>query len=225
MKLGLVLECDTGGPDEQVLKCFARRLQPGVTVQANALGDKPTVFSKGVETAQKLVEASRCDKVLIVWDLKPYFEGPPPARRCQDEAAILRDRLQAVPAATRRKISLLCLTWEIETWLLADAAAVRSHLSTDAHRCYFKCGNPLAKSNAKATLDKACKTQRGKASGYTDFRDAIRIACQITRTNKLRRVPSFARFSYLISGNQNAEFQVSSDACSDLIHAAFYARR
>ena len=220
MKLGLVLECDTGGPDELVLTCFARRLCWGITVQPTSLGDKPTVFSRGAEAARNLIEINRCDLVLIVWDLKPYFEGPPPARRCEDEAAMMLERLKTVPTPTRAKIKLLCLTWEIETWLLADDAAVRAHLSTGAHGANFRCSAPMSKSDAKATLDRACKAHRGRHRGYDDFHEAILIACQITRTNKVRRVPSFARFAELIAGSDTAEFQDTSKVCRDLIHTA-----
>lgn len=47
VKLGLVLECDTGGADELVLTCLARRLKPGTSIQAVALGSKAAVSPRG----------------------------------------------------------------------------------------------------------------------------------------------------------------------------------
>lgn len=220
MKLGLVLECDVGGPDERVLTCFARRLKPRIQVEAVALGDKPTIFSKGVETAQRLVETNGCDLVLIVWDLKPFLEGPPPATHCIHEAEVLRQRLAALNRATRAKIRLLCLTWELETWFIADEKAVSAYLSTDAHKKKFKCANPEGKTDPKAVLDKACKEARGRSRGYEDFKEAIRIACGIEQTNKLQAIPSFERFAKLLTGDSAAQFQQSGDTCNDLRHGA-----
>jgi len=219
MKLGLVLECDVGGPDERVLTCFARRLVPNIKVEPVALGDKPTIFSKGVETAQRLVETNGCDLVLIVWDLKPFLQGPPPATHCIDEAEVLRQRLVALKPATRVKIRLLCLTWELETWFIADAKAVSAYLSTGTHKKKFKCAKPEDKTDPKAVLDKACKAAR-RGLGYEDFKEAIRIACEIEKTNKLQSIDTFKRFAKLLTGDPAAPFQQTSDACKDLRHGA-----
>jgi hypothetical protein len=220
MKLGLVLECDVGGPDERVLTCFARRLVPDIKVESVALGDKPTIFSKGVETAQRLVETNACDLVLIVWDLKPFLQGPPPATHCIHEAEVLRQRLAALTPATRAKIRLLCLTWELETWFIADAKAVSAYLSTDAHKVKFKCSKPGKKTDPKAVLEKAFTKARGWSSGYEDFKEAIRIACEIEKTNRLQCIPSFGRFAELLTGNSAAPFRQTGDACKDLRHGA-----
>jgi len=219
MKLGLVLECDTGGPDELVLTCLARRLAPGITVQATALGNKAQVFLKGPEAAAELVQASGCDHVFIVWDLKPYWEQAA-SRGCEAEAEELRARLAGLPHATAAKISLLCLTWELETWLIADARAVNAHLSTPAHKSRFMCSSPLAKNDAKAFLDRECKKHRGTSRRYVDVREAIRIARLIPDTRKIRRVPSFGRFANAVCGNRQADFLQCGDACNDLVYKA-----
>ncbi len=219
MKLGLVLECDTGGPDELVFICLARRLAPDITVQPISLGSKEQVFLKGVDVAVELVEISGCDRVLIVWDLKPYW-NPTDGRSCQAEAAELRQKLAALPTATAAKISLLCLTWELETWLIADTRAVNAHLSTDEHRSKFCCRAPLSKTDAKAFLDRECKKHRGKTRRYVEVREAIQIARLIPDTNRIRRIPSFARFANAVCGNRQAAFQRCGDVCNDLVHQA-----
>lgn len=219
MKLGLVLECESGGPDERVLTCFARRLVPGTVVDPVTLGDKPSIFSKGVEAAQRLVETNGCDLVLIVWDLKPFLEGPPPATHCIHEAEVLRKRLSALEENTLKKIRLLCLTWELETWFIADEKAVSAYLSTDAHKKKFKCSKPGDKTDPKTVLDKAFKAAR-RGLGYEDFKEAIRIACEIENTNNLRAIPSFERFAELLTGNSAATFQQTGEICKDLRHGA-----
>ena len=219
MKLGLVLECDSGGPDELVLTCLARRLAPGVSVEAVALGSKAQVFLKGPEAAVELVETSGCDRVLIVWDLKPYWEKAE-AQNCEAEAEDLRNKLKALPPATKAKIKLLCLTWELETWLIADDRAVRAHLSTDAHKSKFKCKSPLSKDDSWAFLDKESRRHRGRSRPYEDFREAIRIARLMPDTTKLQGIPSYGRFAGLVCGNSNAAFQQCGDVCNDLAYQA-----
>lgn len=219
MKLGLVLECDSGGPDELVLTCLARRLAPGVSVEAVALGSKAQVFLKGPEAAVELVETSGCDRVLIVWDLKPYWEKAA-AKNCEAEAELLRKKLSGLPGKTKAKIKLLCLTWELETWLIADDRAIKKHLSTDAHKLKYKCRSPLDKHDAKAFLDGVCKTQRGPSRRYVDVREAIRIAQLIPDTTKIQGIPSYGRFAGLVCGNSNAAFQQCGDVCNDLAYQA-----
>ena len=217
MKLGLVLECDTGGPDELVLTCLTRRLAPGSTVQPVALGSKAHVFLKGAETARELVEVSQCDLVLIVWDLKPYW-NPATGRSCEDETREMLSALAGLPSATQRRVKLLCLTWEIETWLIADDRAVSEHLSTDEHTVRFRCSKPLGKKDAKAFLMKEFAKTRGKAGRYVDYREAIQIVRLMPDTQRLRRIPSFTRFARLVSGNENADFRQRGDVCSDLVY-------
>ena len=223
MKLGLVLECDTGGPDELVLACFARRLKPDITISPASLGSKKQVFLKGVEAAQELVEASGCNLVLIVWDLKPYWNIA--TGNCESEAQELRSKIAALPPATAARIKLLCLTWELETWLIADPRAVREYLSTDAHKSKFKCNAPLSKNDAKAFLDGECRKHRGKTRRYEDFREAIKIARLIPDTSKVQAIPSYCRFSAFVVGNADANFQQAGDACNDLAHQAYMLGR
>lgn len=139
-RLGLVLECDTGGPDELVFRCLARRLSaPGKEPEVIplCLGNKRRLMEDSVSRAEVLVSLEQCDLVLIVWDLKPLWEEPP-AKKCADEAALLRSRIADLNPAVRPRIRLLCLTWELETWLIAEDRAVRDYLSKPAHPSNFK---------------------------------------------------------------------------------------
>jgi len=218
MKLGLVLECDSSGADELVLTCFARRLAPGIHVQSTALGSKKELFNNGTEAAAELVESSKCDLVLIAWDLKPYWGKVAP--NCEAEADELREKIKSLAPATAARIKLLCLTWELETWLIADPRAVNAHLSTPAHRSNFRCNSPLTKDDAKAFLDGECRKHRGRSRRYVDFREAIQIAQLIPDTSKIKDVPSFQRFSKLVSGATD-KFKQAGNACDDLAHQAF----
>jgi len=220
MKLGLVLECDMGGPDELVLICLARRLNPAATILPVALGSKEQVFLRGVDVARELVEVSACDRVLIVWDLKPYWQKAA-TRTCEAEADELRQKIATTKSSTAANISLLCLTWELETWLIADSRAVNKHLSTGPHVPMFHCSKPLSKTDPKAYLDRECKKYRGRYQRYVDVREAIQIARHIPDTKRISRVPSFARFAGFVCGNRKAAFKQCGDVCNDLVHQAY----
>jgi len=220
VKLGLVLECDTGGADELVLTCLARRLKPGTSIQAVALGSKAAVFTKGVEAAVKLVETDKCDLGLIVWDLKPLWSQVA-AKDCEDEVAEMRKQLEAVSPATRKKIRLLCLTYELETWLIAEDRAVSTYLSTPQHKVRFKApGDPSSKTDAKAFLNTEITKVRGKRNRYVDYKEAIRLVKLWPDTSRVGAIDSFQRFSKLVTGQDKAAFQQTGDACADLVHQA-----
>jgi hypothetical protein len=124
-----------------------------------------------------------------------------------------------LPAKIKAKIKLLCLTWEIETWLIADPRAIITYLSTNERRARFKCSKPLSKNDAKAFLDREFK-KNGKSLGYMDFHEAIKIAQLFPDTHRIQRIPSFTRFANLICGNPNANFKLCGKVCNDLAHKA-----
>jgi hypothetical protein len=220
MKLGLVLECDTGGPDELVLTCLARRLKPGTVVVPAALGSKAAVFTKGVEAAAKLVEADRCDLALIVWDLKPFWSQVA-AKSCVEEVQEMKHQLQSLPAATRKKIKLLCLTHELETWIIADERALSAYLSRETRKVKFpSTKDPASKTDAKAFLNSETVKVRGWRNRYVDYKEAIRIARLWPDTARVKRVESFQRFASLITATKDSDFQMPGDTCNDLAHQA-----
>jgi hypothetical protein len=224
VKLGLVLECGPDGPDQVVLTCFARRLKPEIAVHAAPMGSKEVLFSAGVEAAENLVQSSGCDLAIIVWDLKPYWEDAP-EETCESEAELLRAKLAGLDPVIRPKIRLLCITWELETWFIANPAAIQEHLSTKTKKARFTCSKPLSKIDPKAVLIKEFRKFRGPSRHYDDLREAIQIARLIKNTSKLRKIDSFARFSGLITGDPQADFASTGDACDDLSHIAFQLRR
>ena len=70
-----------------------------------------------VSRAEALLIVEKCDLVLIVWDLKPIWEKPP-AKKCVDEANILRGMIAKLKPPARSRIRLLCLTSELANWHL-----------------------------------------------------------------------------------------------------------
>jgi len=131
-KLGIILECDAGGPDELVFKCLVRRLSPTTEVVTRSLGNKLAVEERCADVAEALIDKDHCDLVLIVWDLKPLWKKP---GSCITETNNINAKLEGLPNAKQSKIKLLCITHELETWLLADQSAIREHLSKPTYQC------------------------------------------------------------------------------------------
>lgn len=216
--MGLVLECDAGGPDELVFTCLVRRLAPKGEVKCVTMGSKENVFLRGVEAARELIESSDCDLVLIIWDLKPLWSQVA-AEDCEDEAEEMKKQLEAVSPAVRKKIRLLCLTYELETWLIAEDRAVRDYLSTPAHKSKFKAPkDPLSQTDAKAFLNSIFKAARGQK--YEDYREAIRLVQLWPDTSRARAIESFQRFAKLLTGSATTAFQQCGEACADLVYQA-----
>ena len=222
-RLGLVLECDTGGPDELVFRCLARRLSlPGKEpeVVALCLGNKRRLMEDAVSRAEALVTVEKCDLVLIVWDLKPLWEEPP-AKKCADEAALLRSMIADLKPAVRPRIRLLCLTWELETWLIAEDRAVRDYLSKPAHPSKYKApANLDTVTDPKSYLNKAFTGFRGKSRRYEDRIEAIQLIQRWPDLSRVAKVPSFSRFAHLLTGSNKPEFQQCGDVCRDLAYQA-----
>lgn len=218
-KIGLILECGAGGPDQLVLECLIKRLSPATTVLSRPQGSKPAVYLNAADVATKLVESDHCDLVLIVWDQKPLWKDEEKnitAKNCKDERLLMLASLQNLPSTIMSRVKLLCISAELETWLLADDAAMRNFFSTKAHPCKWKGIKYDPNLDAKAALITLSTKIRGRK--YSEFTEAIRIARMIENTRKLRKIASFARLSSLITGNPKADFVQDSTVCNDLAH-------
>lgn len=222
-RLGLVLECDTGGPDELVFRCLARRLSPEGNepeVFPVCLGSKRGVMEDAVSRAETLVKVDGCDLVLIVWDLKPLWDEPP-AKKCVDEATVLREMIAGLDDEIHSRIRLLCLTWELETWLIAEDRAVRDYLSKPAHPSDFTAPKKLDQvTDPKSHLNKAFTSFRGKSRRYEDRIEAIQLVQKWPDLSRVAKVASFRRFAGLLTGSDKPEFHQCGDVCKDLAYQA-----
>jgi hypothetical protein len=227
-KLGLILECDSGGPDQTVLQCFVRRLSPDTLVVAKPQGSKRAVYLNAADVARQLVEVDECDLVLIVWDQKPLWKDAEKeivAKNCSDERDLMLDCLKGLPKKVMSQVRLLCISAELETWLMADAAVIREYLSTGPHKCKWKGTSYDPNGDAKSELISLSIRQRGPGRRYSDFFEAIRIARLIKSTRNLRTIPSFKRFVHLLTGDPNREFLHDGSVCDNLCHQTAMKRR
>jgi hypothetical protein len=195
MKVGLILECQSGAPEEQVLRHLIERLKPDADVSVQAMGNKPTLVTDCGETAGALFEIENCDKVFVIWDLWPAWEQSDPCMK-EDRDAIA-DSLTASDVA-REKTHLICIIQELEAWLIADGGAVTRAIN-DLRRNHPEIpriadeNSPEQVQRPKQRLMRLFRTE-GKVRSYNDWLDAIRIARNFPNFHKLERAPAFVRF-------------------------------
>lgn len=191
-KLGLILGCDAGGPDELVFKCLVRRLAPETKVVVRTLGNKRAVFERGMDVAKSLVETDGCDLVLIVWDLKPLFED---AGNCVDETNEMKSNLSGLPNETCIRIKLLC-----------SVTNSRHGCSLTRQRCAITFRSPripASGSGSKTRSHSPTRNLRSTRSAKTSGEDVMRISGR-----QFRSLPAGPR---LLSSGESGHLKGLSD--------------
>ncbi|WP_438480849.1 hypothetical protein [Oleiharenicola lentus] len=213
-KLGLVLECAREGADEKVMTCLARRLTPGTRLARPAcMASKELLMNNGAEAAEQLLNAERCDRVFVVWDLKPAWEEEQQLLTCAEEIALMEEKLTALSIHSR--VDLFCITHMLETWVIADDRAVSAHLSRPTRPYTFRrVTNPESHLDPKALLN-ACFSECRRGV-YRDHTDAVRIIQKTPDTTRLRRAPTFTALLHKLTGNAATDFHHCGDVCNDL---------
>lgn len=132
MKIGFVFECGPQGADKQVCEYLAGKLRPADTFVSRTLDNKANLLASAGSVAAALLEDG-CERVLIVWDLRPAW--PDKAHRpCRHaERGALLEVLEKAGVAGK-PVFLVCIEQELESWLLADEGNLSDFLSTPAHR-------------------------------------------------------------------------------------------
>lgn len=219
-KLGLVLECAREGADEKVLTCLTRRLAPATKLVSPAcMVSKAHLITDGAAAAQKLLQADNCDRVFIVWDLKPEWQDEEQKLTCAEECALVSAELDRLNI--RNRVDLICIVEMLETWVIADERAVTEYLSKAPRTHEFKRQKrPEIHPDPKALLI----TEFGKTSRriYRDHTDAVRVIQKCPDVTRLRRVSSFARFVNKLTGSPETEFSRCGDACNDLARSGVF---
>jgi hypothetical protein len=192
MRVGFVFECGPKGADEQVCEFLARAIRPRIVPVSRTLDNKANLVKDAGRVAAALL-ADGCERVLIVWDLRPAWpEKKHKPCRHEERAAMLK--ALEVAGVANRPVFLVCVEQELESWLLADEAKISAYLSTSAHPfAASRVRQPDRIKNPKALMMKHFGTRRGRR--YEDRIDAIRVLrAGSLDLRKLRRSPSFARF-------------------------------
>ena len=190
MKIGLILECATDGPDWQVYSLWVKRLlDKDVQVeQSSAVNKKQLVQQAGARTKSLLAEG--CAKVFIIWDLWPSWSETKP-----DQAADVTEIESSLRRAgvTDPCVYLLCVNRMLETLLLVDGKALNAVLDlpkgkkTPGNR-----NNPYTERDPKAYLGKWFKEAR--RGDYRDYVHAREIAKHADFARLRERTTEFLKF-------------------------------
>ena len=190
MKIGFIFECGPEGADKQVCEYLAREIQPEITPVSRTLDNKPRLLQDCGLVAAKLLEEG-CERVLIVWDLRPAWPGKKSCRKVERDAVIAS---LAKAGVADKPVFLVCVEQELESWLLADEQKISAYLSTAAHAYEApQVRKPDRVPNPKSVMMNHFKDARGWR--YEDRTHAIKVL-KATETNlkRLRRSPTFSRF-------------------------------
>lgn len=192
MSIGFVFECGPQGADKLVCEYLAGQLLPGSKFVSRTMDNKLKLLEGAAEIAKELL-ADGCERVLIVWDLRPAWPDTTnkPCRAAERQTlldALVKQELQAQP------VYLVCVEQELESWLLASEHAISAYLSTPAHAYEAKkVKKPDRERQPKAVMNNYFQEARNQR--YDDRVHALKVlkAAPIN-LGKLRRSVSFARF-------------------------------
>jgi hypothetical protein len=190
MKIGFIFECGPDGADKQVCEYLAREIRPEVTPVSRTLDNKPRLLQDCGLVAAKLLEEG-CERVLIVWDLRPAWPGKKSCRKAERDAVLAS---LAKAGIAGKPVFLICVEQELESWLLADEKKISAYLSTGAHSYAApQVKKPDRVSNPKSVMMNHFKAAKGWR--YEDRTHAIKVLKSAeTNLRRLRRSPTFARF-------------------------------
>jgi len=190
MKIGFIFECGPQGADKQVCEYLAAQVKPGIVPVSRTLDNKANLLKDAGKIAAALL-AEGCERVLIVWDLRPAWPGKKTCRKAERDAVL--DSLSKTGIAGK-PVFLVCVEQELESWLLADEVKISAFLSTAAHSYSAKrVRNPDRVPNPKSVMMNHFKAARGWR--YEDRTHAIKIMrVGNTDLKRLRRSETFARF-------------------------------
>ena len=192
MSIGFVFECGPQGADKLVCEYLAGQLLPGSKFVSRTMDNKLKLLEGAAEIAKELL-ADGCERVLIVWDLRPAWPDSTnkPCRAAERQTlldALVEQELQDQP------VYLVCVEQELESWLLASEHAISAYLSTPAHAYEAKkVKKPDRERQPKAVMNNYFQEARNQR--YEDRVHALKVlkAAPIN-LGKLRRSVSFARF-------------------------------
>ena len=201
MKVGFIVECGPEGAEMEVIPHLALRLIPKLKFDIIALDDKRRLKPECGRWARQLLD-SKCDRVLIVWDLMPAW-GEYEGRGCRriDRQEIYESLERAGLRRSDRRIKLICVHKMLEAWILADERALSSFLSTDAHPVRApRTKKPENVKDPKARLKTLFKERGRRVHDYVDRLHAIQVVRRMPDLARLDQCPTFARFKVKLLG-------------------------
>lgn len=195
--IGFIFECGPQGADKQVCEYLASQLRPGVKLISRTMDNKLKLLAGAAEVAKKLLDDG-CERVLIVWDLRPAWpdKKEKPCRAAERQTlleALAKEGLQGQP------VYLVCVEQELESWLLADEVKLGDFLSTDTRAFSVS----RVRKPDHVPQPKAAVMNHFKNAGRGRYEDRIHAVKVVKNGDlnlpRLRRSESFARFEDKLS--------------------------
>jgi len=191
MKVGMIFECGPDGADKTVCTQLAKLINPEIRITSRTLDDKPNLIAECGNAAAELLDDG-CDRVVIIWDLRPAWPDTKSKPCLKEERQAIHDSLHSA-TLQNDKVHLVCIIQELEAWLLADERAIASVLSRSAHPVTIQRRRRVAQvPNPKSVLNNLFKEHRGRR--YVDRIHAEQIVKAMPDLRRLLRVESFSRF-------------------------------
>lgn len=204
MKVGFVLESGEDSAEHQVFKFLLAKLRPEVKPVFVFMNNKGALFRECAAKVEGLFDIDRCVRVFIVWDLiPPEVLDSRNKKSCTAEREALLAKLRPQDRPPERT-TLLCISQELEAWLLADGTAIEAYLFGKKAKTHG--GKPIAddkhperEPNPKKRLGNIFQENRGKYFEYSDTDHAIELLKRAD-LSKYDRAPSFARLRAKLAG-------------------------
>ena len=192
MSIGFIFECGPKGADKQVCEYLAGQLKPGRKIVSRTMDNKLKLLEGAASVAKKLLQEG-CERVLIVWDLRPAWPDKKDKPCRAKERQILLDGLKK-EGLQNAPVYLVCIEQELESWLLASDHSISAFLSTPAHPYQARrVKRPDREANPKAAMNNHFMAARG--TRYEDRVHAIKVLkATVLDWKRLQQSASFARF-------------------------------
>ncbi len=196
MKVGMIFECGPGGADKSVCLQLARRINSKIKITSRTLDDKSKLIAECGRAAAQLLE-DRCERVIIIWDLRPAWPDLKSKPCLKVERQAILDSLDGANVQSEA-VYLVCIQQELEAWLLADERALKSVLSRPTHPVTVQRRRKVDQTqNPKSLLNNLFKEHRGRR--YVDRIHAKQIIDAMPDLNRLQRIDSFRRFQRFLT--------------------------
>jgi hypothetical protein len=201
MKVGFILECQTGGPDASIYKYVAEKLCSSLFIEKpETMVNKKRLMEEGPVVAQTLFE-SGCDYVFIIWDRKPRWENQ--SGNCRTDREALKNSLSLL-GVDNTKIYLCCIDEMLESWLIADSRGFMSWIRSKTPHALPEFGdhkNSARQASPKDVIKRYLRDHYARWK-YDDYEDNIEI---------VKRLPDFNR-----AANWNYSFRFFKESIEEI---------
>ncbi len=211
MKVGLIVECTPSGMESIVCPKLIALLaqETGQPIELHAvrtMTNKKLLINDAADAA-KILLSEGCDRVVVLWDENPPWS---PDEDFADERCWHIERQQLIEnlgaaKVNPKRIRLVCIEREFETWLLHDDALISTVVSTQNHPYKAKSTpNPVTIADPKAALE---KHYRNNHRSFNPDVAAVSFAQNIDSLNRLKKCDTFRYFAQAILGRMPANWQ------------------